>query len=322
MTFPALRPGLFCRWVVKSPPSCGRDLSKSLPLCFLGLFVANTWSADPPVTLRIATYNVENYTDENRVADGVYRTDYPKPESEKTALRAVIHQLDADVLALQEMGPPAYLAELQADLKGEGLEYPYSDEVEGEDPARHLAVLSRRPFTSVVRHTGLVFKYFGAEEKVRRGLLEVRLTAGGVQWTIFAVHLKSKLTVRTDDPDSELERTGEAEAVRDQVLKEFPDPATARFLVLGDCNAGRTERPLRALMARGKTTIAEWVSAADSRGEVWTDYWHQADTYERIDHILVSPGLRPAVVEARIADSPETMIASDHRPVVVTLRAN
>jgi endonuclease/exonuclease/phosphatase family metal-dependent hydrolase len=185
-----------------------------------------------------------------------------------------------------------------------------------------VAVLSRRPFTSVVRHTELTFKYFGTPEKVKRGLLEVRLTEGGAEWTVFAVHLKSKLTVRLDDPDSELERDGEAEAVRDQVLKEFPDPAAAKFIILGDCNCGRTERPLRALMARGKTTIAEWLPAADSRGEVWTDYWHQADTYERIDHILVSPALRPAVIEAKIGDSPETMVASDHRPVVVTMRTD
>ncbi len=291
-------------------------------LCPLGLFVAHAFSAVPPATLTVATYNVENYTEENRVADGVYHADYPKPESEKTALRAVIHQLDADVLALQEMGPPAYLAELQRDLKDEGLDYPFATEVEAVDPARHVAVLSRRPFTSVVRHTDLTFKYFGADEKVKRGLLEVRLSVGGAEWTLFAVHLKSKLTVRPDDPESELERAGEAEAVRDQVLKEFPDPAVARFIILGDCNAGRTERPLRALLARGKTTIAEWLPATDSRGEVWTDYWHQADTYERIDYIFVSPGLRPAVVRAKIGDSPETMQASDHRPVMVTLKTN
>jgi endonuclease/exonuclease/phosphatase family metal-dependent hydrolase len=290
--------------------------------CSFGLLAANAFAAAPPATLRIATYNIENYTEENRVADGVYHADYPKPESEKTALRAVIHQLDADVLMLQEMGPPAYLAELQQDLKGEGLDYRFATEVEAVDPARHVAVLSRRPFTSVVRHTELTFKYFGVDEKMKRGLLEVRLAVGGAEWTVFAVHLKSKLTVRADDPDSELERAGEAEAVRDQILKEFPEPAAAKFIVLGDCNAGRTERPLRALMAKGKTIIAEWLPAADSRGEVWTDYWHQADTYERIDHILVSPGLRPAVMGAKICDAPETMVASDHRPVVATLKTD
>ncbi len=286
------------------------------------LFVATAFPAAG--TLTVATYNVENYTEENRMADGVYHPDYPKPESEKTALRAVIRQLGADVLALQEIGSAAYLAELQRDLKGEGLDYPSAVvlEAEGLDPVRHVAVLSRRPFTSVVRHTDLTFKYFGGVEKVKRGLLEVRLAVGGTEWTVFVVHLKSKLTERADDPESALERAGEAEAVRDCVLKIFPNPAQAKFLLVGDCNSSRTERPVRALLERGKTTIAEWLPAADSRGEVWTEFWHQEDTYARIDHILVSPGLRPAVVSARIADGPDTMKASDHRPVVVTLKTD
>lgn len=145
---------------------------------------------------------------------------------------------------------------------------------------------------------------------------------GGTEWTVFVVHLKSKLTERADDPESALERAGEAEAVRDCVLKIFPDPAQAKFLLVGDCNSSRTERPVRALLERGKTTIAEWLPAADSRGEVWTEFWHQEDTYARIDHILVSPGLRPAVVSARIVDGPDTIKASDHRPVMVTLKTD
>lgn len=290
-----------------------------LLVCGWGLFVATAFPA--AVSLTVATYNVENYTEENRMVDGTYHADYPKPETEKTALRIVIRHLNADVLALQEIGGPAYLAELQRDLKLDGCDYPYSALVEAADTARHVAVLSKKPFSSIVRHTDLAFKYLGGLEKVKRGLLEVRLAVSGTEWTIFAVHLKSKLTARPDDPDAELERAGEAEAVRDYVLKTFPDPSTARFLILGDCNAGRTERPVRALLERGKTVIAESLPAADSRGEVWTEFWHQEDTYARIDQILVSPGLRPAVVAAHIEDCPETLIASDHRPVVVTLKA-
>jgi endonuclease/exonuclease/phosphatase family metal-dependent hydrolase len=299
---------------------CRRAGRALIFLCALGFFVAHAFAAAG--TLTVATYNLENYNSAGRMADGVHHDDYPKPESQKTALRAVIRQMDADVLALQEMGPAPYLEELRRDLKSEGLDYPFAVvlEADGLDPARHLAVLSKRPFTSVVRHADLTFKYFSGVERVKRGLLEVRLAAGGAEWTFFVVHLKSKLTERADDPESALERAGEAEAVRDRVLKIFSDPAKAKFLILGDCNAGRTERPLRALLEKGKTTIAEWVPAADSRGEVWTEFWRQRDTYERIDHALVSPGLRPSVVAAKIFDSAETMAASDHRPVVVTLR--
>src|SRR3954464_14018242 len=77
-------------------------------------------------TLVIATYNVENYGPANRMTDGGYRTDYPKPEDEKRALRTVIRGLNADVLVMQEMGPQLYLDELRRDLKTEGLDYPHA----------------------------------------------------------------------------------------------------------------------------------------------------------------------------------------------------
>ena len=307
-------------------PCARRAFSAGLFLCLLRLLAANVFAAanlaTTANTLTVATYNIENYNAADRLTEVGYRTDYPKPETQKTALRAVIRHLDADVLALQEMGPRPFLDELRHDLKTEGLDYPYAAilEAEGIDPDRHLAVLSKRPFTSVKRHADLTFKYFGGIENAKRGLLEVRLAVGGTEWTIFVVHLKSKLTERTDDPQSELERAGEAEAVRDRVLKIFPDPAKAKFIIVGDANADRNERPLRALLKKGNTPITDWLPAADSRGEVWTYFWQLHDTYERIDHALVSPGLRSAVKTAKIYDAPETMKASDHRPLVVTLR--
>ncbi len=290
----------------------------AVSFCLLGLFAAKVFAA-APATLTVATYNVENYTLANRVADGVYRQDYPKPEAEKAALRAVIRRLNADVLALQEVGGPPYLAELQRDLKGAGLDYPYAAVLEAADDVRHVAVLARVPLKSVVRHTNLTFKYLGGVATVKRGLLEVRLAVGGSEWTVFVVHLKSKLTERPDDPEAALERAGEAEAVRDRVLQLFPDPASAKFLIVGDCNEARDERPVRALLARGKTVIAEWLPATDSRGEGWSYFYKKDGSYTRIDHVLVSPGLRPQVVTARIEDAPETLQASDHRPLVVTL---
>jgi endonuclease/exonuclease/phosphatase family metal-dependent hydrolase len=296
-------------------------------------FAANAFAAAPTGgTLTVATYNVENYNSTDRRTEAGYRPDYPKPEAQKSALRAVLRRLNADVLALQEMGGPPYLEELRRDLRSEGLDYPHGTVLtaDGLDPERHVAVLSKRPFTAVTRHTDLVAKFSGTQEKVKRGLLEVRFAAratssgltagGGEEWTLFIVHLKSRLTERPDDPESAAQRAAEAEAVRDRVLKIFSDPAKAKFLIVGDGNSGRTERPLRALLARGQTTIAEWVPAADSRGEVWSYFYRQKDTYDRVDHILASPGLRPAVVAARIEDGPGVMEASDHRPVVATLR--
>ena len=276
----------------------------------------------PAETLTIASYNVENYLATNRMVDGTYRQDYPKPEAAKQALRAVIRALGADVLALEEMGSRSYLEELQRDLAHDGMAYPYAELLEASDAERHVAVLSRRPFSAVTKHTDLAFSYFGTKELVKRGLLEVRFATEAGEVTIFVVHLKSRFTDRTDDPNSAARRLGEATAVRDQVLKIFPVPAAVRFLIVGDCNDCAASKPLKALAQKGNTSIAEILSAADSRGESWTHFYRKEQTYSAVDHVLASAKLNPVVVGGvvKIFDGIGAASASDHRPVSVTLK--
>jgi endonuclease/exonuclease/phosphatase family metal-dependent hydrolase len=92
-------------------------------------------------------------------------------------------------------------------------------------------------------------------------------------------------------------------------------------VILGDCNDGKSSKALERLRTRGKTVVAELLPAADSRGESWTHAFRKDDTYTRVDHILVSPGLSAAVRggTARIVDAEGVRAASDHRPVVATL---
>lgn len=271
--------------------------------------------------LTIATYNVENYGPADRVTEIGYRKDYPKPEAEKQALRAVIRRLDADIVVFQEMGDVAYLDELRRDLRLDGVVYVAGNVLLGADPDRRVAVLSKRPLKQIVSHTDLSFTYFGAKEKVKRGLLEIVVSTEGGDLTLFGLHLKSRFTDRVDDPLSAIRRAAEATAVRDRILQKFLAPASARFVVMGDCNDDRVSKTLSFLKARGKTTIAELLPAADSRGETWTHYFRKNETYSQVDHVLVSPALRPNVVggKARIFDGEETRAASDHRPVVVIL---
>lgn len=286
----------------------------------VGLMLALLFAGARAETLTIATYNIENYGASNRMTEAGYRKDYPKPEPEKKALRAVLKAMNADIVVLQEMGPRPYLDELQRDLKNEGLDYPHVALAAAADADRHVAILSRRALANVVTHTDLEFTYFGGKEFVKRGLLEatVASTAGDV--TIFAVHLKSRFTERPDDALSAIRRTGEATAIRDRVLKRFPRPAAASFLILGDCNDGKAGKALERLRIRGKTVVSELLPATDSRGESWTHAFRKDDTYTRVDHILVSPGLSPAVRggAARIVDADGVRAASDHRPVMAT----
>jgi endonuclease/exonuclease/phosphatase family metal-dependent hydrolase len=147
------------------------------------------------------------------------------------------------------------------------------------------------------------------------------VVAGGGEVTIFAVHLKSRLTERADDPNAAGRRAAEAGAVRDRILGRFPNPASARFVIAGDFNDGPASRTMERMLAHGATKVAALVPAGDSRGEAWTYRYARDDAYSRFDHVLVSPGLLPAGrdVRARIHDGAGVAEASDHRPVVLTL---
>jgi len=272
-------------------------------------------------TITVATYNVENYGPVSRMTGDGFRSLYPKPEDEKRALRRVIHGLGADILALQEMGGAPYLEELRRDLRAEGLDYPQAALVEAEDTSRHVALLSRLPLKGVVRHADLPFAYAGGTERVKRGLLEVVVGTSAGDLTIFVVHLKSRITERPDDPGAAVRRLAEATAVRDCVAGRFPGPAGARYVILGDCNDAANDPPIQRLERRGRTVLAYELPAADSRGEVWTEFYRREATYTQLDHILVSAGMRPSVRggRARIYDGPGVGEASDHRPVAVTL---
>jgi endonuclease/exonuclease/phosphatase family metal-dependent hydrolase len=92
--------------------------------------------------------------------------------------------------------------------------------------------------------------------------------------------------------------------------------------VLGDFNDVPGSRALRAVQAKGKREIATWIDAADSRGHRWTHAFARQAVYSRFDHALVAPALLPKVERAWIEDSPETALASDHRPVVLRLRGS
>lgn len=271
--------------------------------------------------VRFATYNIENYGPADRMTEAGFRTAYPKPEREKSALRTVIRDLSADVLVMQEMGTGPYLDELRRDLRSDGINYPHAALATAADADRHIAILSLLPLRGVRTHDDLSFAYLGGRESVKRGLLEVTVDAPGGPVTIFAVHLKSRLTERDDDPGSAVRRAAEAVVIRDRVLARFPEPGSARFVILGDCNDGRNSRAAAALQRRGRTEIATLLPAADSRGEAWTHAYRRDETYSRVDLILVSAGLLPWVQgrEARIHDGYGVRSASDHRPVYVDL---
>lgn len=272
--------------------------------------------------ITVAAFNVENYTLADRMVDGVYRQAYPKPEAEKKAVQQVIAGIKPDILAVEEMGGQPYLDDFQRELKQAGQEFPHAVVLEAGDADRHVALLSKLPFKEVKRHDKVGVTYFGQPDIVKRGVLEVVFATSEGDLSVFVIHLKSKRTERKDDPEGGIQRALEAEAVRDLVLARYPDPAKAKFMVVGDWNDTRGTRPIRALQKRGDTVIGELVNAADSRGQVWTHYFRREDQYSRIDYLMVSPGLKPFIEGGRgtVHDGPGSLQGSDHRAVYLTLK--
>lgn len=307
--------------VGENTPSDCRRIAGSTGWRIFVFFVAITCSWSSSAALTVATYNVENYLVADRMVDGVFRKAYPKPEKERAALVSVIGQIAPDILAVQEMGGPAFLAEFQRELKQAGQDYPHAALLEAVDAERHVAVLSKIPFKEVRRYPRVETTYFGQPDAVKRGVLEVIFATEAGDVSLFVVHLKSKFTERPDDPESAIQRQQEAGAVRDLILARYPDAKKGRYILAGDWNDTRNSKPIRTLLKRGERELGELIAAADSRGETWTHFYRREEIYSRIDYLLVSPALLPLVENGRatVADGPGVREASDHRPVWLRL---
>ena len=283
------------------------------------LWCQSLFSGEP---IRLATYNLNNYLVMDRYADGIWRKSYPKPESEKTAIRSVIKQAAPDILAVQEIGPSSFLEELKADLAQEGIDYEYAVHMRGDDSVRHLAVLSTIEPVEFVRHQDLEIRYQNRREYVKRGMLELSFEQpSGDLFKLFIVHLKSRWTNVKSDPESLQRRTLEAEACRDRIIERTFDMGITHFIITGDFNDHPQSVPLRRFYQRGDMTLGALVPAADSRGERWTHYYNREIVYSLVDGFIASESLRPQIKSSRghIVDTPNSLTGSDHRLVYLDL---
>lgn len=281
--------------------------------------------------LKVATYNVRNYLLADRLVpvEGssrmVWQEEYPKPEPAKRALRRIIAKEAPDILALQEMGNEPFLKEIQRDLeKVDGIRYPHVAWMQGVDDDRHLAVLSKIPFAEVIKHADLDYKYMGDRQLLRRGLLEVQFNSGGKKWSLFNLHLKSKWTVRKDDPESAIMREAEARAVRDFLKKQYPPDEGYPYLLVGDFNDTPNSKPIARILKSAWTDLAHYLYSTDKNGRIWTHFWNRGATYSQVDYIFASMGMLQLLPDGKstrgkIEDSVDTLKASDHRMVSVEL---
>jgi len=282
-------------------------------------------------TLRVATYNVENYLDQPTES-----RHFVKSAGAKAKIRESIETAKPDVLALEEMGTTTALMELRASLKAEGQNFPFWGFVEGTDTNIHVAVLSKFPIVARHPHTNDEFLLDGKRFRVERGFAEVEIQAAtNFTFTLIAAHLKSQLAV--PDADQAEERLGEATVLRKIIDEHFKENPDAKLIVLGDFNDTKDSDALKEIIGRGKFKLTDTRPAErngddapaqppyfEPRNVVWTYFYGADDIYSRIDYILLSPAMARnwTTNETDIPTIPNWGVGSDHRLIVAAFTAN
>ena len=273
-------------------------------------------------TFVFCSYNVRNWLKMERFVGG-QRTLSDKPEEEKKAVIQILKDISPDVLGLCEVGDDQDVADLQKRLKQAAVDLPHVERVQGSDPVRSLALLSRYPIVARNSRSDLGYMIRGVAMPfhLQRGLLDATIELSqGFQVRFIGVHLKSMREVV--EADQAVMRRHEATLLRahlDQILLIAPK---TKILCYGDFNEHRNEPAISIIMGKRSTDkhMLEIVPK-DVNGQVWTHFWDAADSYARLDYVFSSRALRPHLNEdaSQVYHQPDFLKASDHRPIVMPI---
>jgi len=271
----------------------------------------------PGEPLTVVTWNARNYFDDLNNSDAPNETVLSTSayQQKRAAVGAVLRDLDADVVILQEVENLGVLKTLdEAELGGA---YPHAALIEAFDPRGiDIGALSKVPFDGVVSHLGETFTKEGTNGPVyqyARDALELHLTRNGRHVVLIGVHFRSK---SQDDPDKRLAEAQHTRAIADGIAAADP---TAAIAILGDFNDLPGSPPVLAVEGSGSGADAyDDVPALAPASDRWTFNYNGA--LELVDHHLVNPVLRAMLDEAsvRIPHGPDIDAASDHAPIEAT----
>jgi len=277
-------------------------------------------SKNPDITF--VAWNVRNYmlrpvkNDEGRTL-----TPAKKPES-IAAVVATLRKIKPDIVGLCEMGSRRDLKDLQKRLRAAGVELPHATWVDGADKDRHLALLSRFPLANVNHQTRISFLLGGQKRPVQRGFLDCVVDVSpGVSLRVLGAHLKSRRVVPEFD-QAEFRRN-ESLLLRKHVENILAADPRTPLLLFGDFNDTKNSAVVRGILGRPRSkTALTLLPLSDRQGDQWTYRWEESDEYSRVDFIMVSEAVRRMIQRrgTRIHRETRWFEASDHRPLVVTLR--
>jgi len=250
----------------------------------------------PP--LRFATFNIEDFPKDRRQIEGAFDE---------------IKRLDAELIAVQEIGDPALFAAEAANRLGGAWQFAaISTAPRWLHPTHHLGVLFDRRSWTLIDTTMHDETRLGATHKPT---LEVRLrpAGGGDVLRLLVVHLKAG--------GDNVEIRAQQHLALARIIAYRPE----RTIVLGDFNA-TSDADRTSLGALARRTNLVWAS----QELACSAFWSRDDGCfrSRLDHVLSWEA--PATVEAAGACATHgcdweascptyTEHVSDHCPVVVTM---
>jgi endonuclease/exonuclease/phosphatase family metal-dependent hydrolase len=286
---------------------------------FLSLFFCGPLLSEEIV---VASYNLQSYLFVE-AREPLAPNAAPKPEREIAAVVKILGQIRPDILGLIEIGDESMLDDLQQRLKRVGLDYSHREWVQGVDPQRHIGLLSKFPIVERNSRDDVWFELDNKILRMQRGILDVTVQVSPeYRLRLVGAHLKSRRAV--PEYDQALMRAKEAWSLRQHLNQILAKDPKVNLLLFGDLNDTKNEFPVREIIGwKGLPSYMMDLSLRDTRGELWTYYWKDADEYSRIDYLLASPALVKEIVVEKcgISDSPFWNEASDHRAIYAVISA-
>ncbi len=200
-------------------------------------------------------------------------------------IAGIINRLKPDIAALQEIDVKTNRASGadQAAVLAEltGMDYTFGRAIDFDSGRYGLAILSRYEILDVT-NTPLPTQP-GSEPRIALAT-RIRLDSGPSEMVFVDTHL--------------CHRNNQVRAMQTTQLNEFADPGSDVPVILaGDFNARPTSEPMHVLLE------SNWLDAVAPQS--------------RIDYVLLRKDDPWEIVDVKVIDEP---IASDHDPVIVTLR--
>ena len=283
-------------------------------------------------SLRIATYNLENLYDryDNPYSSKDSRIDYntsPKPARELYALSKVIKSVNADIIALQEVENRGFLNEFNSSyLRDMNYKYVVLIEANSSKTTRgrgiDVAVLSRVPVYSATTFQHFKFPLNEKDNSMAnfsRDFLYVKLRPKNFpEINLFVLHTIS----RRGGAYAHYRRIAEAKGAAKVITNELGKEKNPWIVITGDFNDTANSESLKTYMTIPGIPLKR-IPAYDSKKKPYT-YYGKNGTYPpaTLDHIIVSKPIENALEQSNavILNDKTAGIASDHRPVYVTLR--